>query len=52
MQKVVADGCHLTRDPTELVEAAGFETNAETRTILDGLAPCRQPRHEQEDSYW
>jgi ubiquinone/menaquinone biosynthesis C-methylase UbiE len=24
MQKLVADGCHLTRDPVELVEAAGF----------------------------
>lgn len=32
MQKVVADGCHLTRDPTELVEAAGFEIErVETR---------------------
>jgi ubiquinone/menaquinone biosynthesis C-methylase UbiE len=25
MQKRVADGCHLTRDAAELVEAAGFE---------------------------
>lgn len=24
MQKRLADGCHLTRDPVELVEAAGF----------------------------
>ena len=29
---MVADGCHLTRDPTELVEAAGFEIErVETR---------------------
>jgi ubiquinone/menaquinone biosynthesis C-methylase UbiE len=25
VQKRLADGCHLTRDPTELVRAAGFE---------------------------
>lgn len=25
MQKRVADGCHLTRDPVELVRSAGFE---------------------------
>jgi ubiquinone/menaquinone biosynthesis C-methylase UbiE len=25
LQKRLADGCHLTRDPTELVRAAGFE---------------------------
>jgi ubiquinone/menaquinone biosynthesis C-methylase UbiE len=25
VQKLLADGCHLTRDPVELVEAAGFE---------------------------
>ncbi|MEP7115498.1 MAG: SAM-dependent methyltransferase, partial [Ilumatobacteraceae bacterium] len=24
MQKRLADGCHLTRDPSELVRAAGF----------------------------
>jgi ubiquinone/menaquinone biosynthesis C-methylase UbiE len=32
IQKVVADGCHLTRDPAELVEAAGFDIErVETR---------------------
>ncbi len=25
MQKRLADGCHLTRDPTQLVQDAGFE---------------------------
>ena len=25
MQRRVADGCHLTRDPVALVQAAGFE---------------------------
>lgn len=32
MQKRLADGCHLTRDPVALVEAAGFEVeSAESR---------------------
>jgi ubiquinone/menaquinone biosynthesis C-methylase UbiE len=32
MQKRVADGCHLTRDPVALVRAAGFEVvHAESR---------------------
>jgi hypothetical protein len=25
MQKRLADGCHLTRDPVALIETAGFE---------------------------
>ena len=34
-QKRLADGCHLTRDPTELVRAAGFE--------IDAPSPATQP---------
>jgi SAM-dependent methyltransferase len=39
MQLVLADGCHLTRDPAELVEAAGFELEMVHRDYTKGPKP-------------
>lgn len=38
-QKLVADGCHLTRDPAALVEAAGFELVEMESRYVGGRAP-------------
>ena len=38
-QKILADGCHLTRDPTELVAAAGFEVQSSTSRYAQGPRP-------------
>lgn len=38
-QKLFADGCHLTRDPTGLVEAAGFEVERSTSRYAQGPRP-------------
>ena len=39
IQKLVADGCHLTRDPTELVRAAGFEIDRVESRYATGPKP-------------
>jgi ubiquinone/menaquinone biosynthesis C-methylase UbiE len=39
VQKFVADGCHLTRDPVELVEAAGFEMDRADHRYGQGPKP-------------
>ncbi len=39
MQLALADGCHLTRDPSELVEAAGFELEFVHRDYTKGPKP-------------
>jgi ubiquinone/menaquinone biosynthesis C-methylase UbiE len=39
IQKRVADGCHLTRDPTELVRAAGFEIERVESRYAKGPKP-------------
>lgn len=39
LQKRVADGCHLTRDPIELAEAAGFEVASVDRRYGRGPKP-------------
>ena len=39
IQKRVADGCHLTRDPTELVRAAGFEIERSESRYATGPKP-------------
>lgn len=38
-QKFFADGCHLTRDPTALVEAAGFTIERSESRYADGPKP-------------
>lgn len=38
-QKFFADGCHLTRDPTELVRAAGFEVERSESRYAGGPKP-------------
>jgi ubiquinone/menaquinone biosynthesis C-methylase UbiE len=38
-QKRLADGCHLTRDPTELVRAAGFEIERSESRYATGPRP-------------
>lgn len=38
-QKVLADGCHLTRDPTALVRAAGFEVERSESRYASGPKP-------------
>lgn len=38
-QKRFADGCHLTRDPTELVRAAGFEIERSESRYAKGPKP-------------
>ncbi|MGD9705548.1 MAG: class I SAM-dependent methyltransferase [Acidimicrobiia bacterium] len=39
VQKRVADGCHLTRDPTALVRAAGFEIERAEARYASGPKP-------------
>lgn len=39
VQKLLADGCHLTRDPTSLVEAAGFEVLGSSSRYAQGPRP-------------
>jgi ubiquinone/menaquinone biosynthesis C-methylase UbiE len=39
LQKRVADGCHLTRDPVALVEAAGFRVERVERRYARGPKP-------------
>ena len=39
IQKRLADGCHLTRDPTELVSAAGFEIERVDSRYATGPKP-------------
>ena len=39
IQKRLADGCHLTRDPTELVRAAGFEIERSESRYASGPKP-------------
>jgi ubiquinone/menaquinone biosynthesis C-methylase UbiE len=39
LQKRLADGCHLTRDPTELVRAAGFEIERVESRYATGPKP-------------
>jgi ubiquinone/menaquinone biosynthesis C-methylase UbiE len=39
IQKRVADGCHLTRDPAELVRAAGFEIDRVESRYAKGPKP-------------
>ena len=39
MQKRVADGCHLTRDPVALVEAAGFRIETVQQRYAKGPKP-------------
>ncbi len=39
IQKRLADGCHLTRDPTELVRAAGFEIERSESRYASGAKP-------------
>lgn len=39
LQKRLADGCHLTRDPTELVRAAGFEIERSESRYATGPKP-------------
>lgn len=39
MQKRVADGCHLTRDPVALVEAAGFQIESVQQRYAKGPRP-------------
>jgi ubiquinone/menaquinone biosynthesis C-methylase UbiE len=39
VQKRVADGCHLTRDPVELLEAAGFEVERAESRYAGGPKP-------------
>ncbi len=38
-QKFFADGCHLTRDPTSMVRAAGFEIDRSDSRYADGPKP-------------
>lgn len=38
-QKFFADGCHLTRDPTSMVRAAGFEVERSESRYADGPKP-------------
>ena len=39
VQQLLADGCHLTRDPLPAIEAAGFPGGIDaTRFELDGMA--------------
>lgn len=38
-QKFFADGCHLTRDPTALVRAAGFEVQRAESRYAEGPKP-------------
>ena len=38
-QKLVADGCHLTRDATSLVQAAGFEVVSVESRYVGATAP-------------
>jgi len=38
-QRRLADGCHLTRDPTELVRAAGFEVEQSESRYATGPKP-------------
>jgi ubiquinone/menaquinone biosynthesis C-methylase UbiE len=39
LQKRVADGCHLTRDPTELVRSAGFDVERVESRYATGPKP-------------
>jgi ubiquinone/menaquinone biosynthesis C-methylase UbiE len=39
MQLVLADGCHLTRDPVEMITEAGFELEAVHRDYAKGPKP-------------
>lgn len=39
IQKFVADGCHLTRDPTGLVRVAGFEVERSESRYASGPKP-------------
>lgn len=37
LQRVLADGCHLTRDPLPAIEAAGFSSVDARRLAVEGM---------------